>query len=253
MDAPAITRRSPFRIWHAAAAALVLGTGGWWLLRPPAVANQMVEVRVPAGDSTRSVQLPDGSRAWMAAGSTIRYREGFDGGERSVELPDGQVMFAVGQQTEHPFIVKTGKGVEVKVLGTEFTITSWPEIPQTEVFVTSGAVQVSDSTGRQEVLRARESLEHIPGTAMIKRTGDRPDLRSGKWMLKDAGFPTIAAFVKRRYGMVLNFDASLLDRRFTVFTETNTTSNTFFDTITLLSGIPYRVTGNTVTFFASQP
>lgn len=249
----ASVQRSVFYKWSAAAAVVTLALGAWWLLTRQPRVPVMVEIQAPAGDSIRKVLLPDGSLAWLSPGSRIRYREGFEGDGRIVELPDGQVLFETGTDAEHPFSVKTGKGVEVKVLGTAFTVTAWPELPQTDVYVASGAVQVSDGQGRVVVLREKESIGLATGVHAEKVKEERPDMRLGKWMLKDADFPTIAAFVKRRYGMELRFDAALDDRRFTVFTETGTSSHAFFDTLQLLGGVSYRITGNTVSFFASQP
>ncbi|WP_423736087.1 FecR family protein [Chitinophaga caseinilytica] len=245
-------RRRAIRTWSAAAAAVAMLAGGWWMFRQQHVAPVIVEVRVPAGDSSRNIQLPDGSRAWLAAGSTIRYREGFAGGDREVELPDGQVFFEVGPSTEKPFRVITGKGLEVKVLGTGFTVTSWPELPQTDVYVASGAVQVSDSAGVVGVLRAKEGLGYERGKPVHKTTGDQPDPRSGTYQLKEADFATVAAFVKRRFGLELRYDpATMREVRFNAIVEGGMTAPQFFDMLQLLSGIPWKQEGNTVSFFNS--
>lgn len=248
---PPVKRRWA-RAWSAAAAVAVLVCCAWWAMQRGSAPPVMVEVHAPAGDSVRTVQLPDGSRAWLAAGSTIRYRKGFEGGDRTVELPDGQVFFDVEQMTEHPFIVKTARGVIVKVLGTAFSVTTWPELHRSDVYVASGAVQVSDSMGTTQVLQAKERLAVEPGMPLVVQADDRPDPRSGVDVLKDADFATIAAFVKRRFGIALRYDAGAMGHiRFNVFTDKDMTAPQFFELLQSISGIPFRVEGNTVTFFTS--
>ncbi len=250
--APPVRKRYLWR-WTAAAAVAVLALGTWWLLenKPPAPVA-MVEIVAPAGDSIRTVEFPDGSRAWLAPGSRIRYRQGFDDGNRKVELPDGQVIFETGKATEHPFTVVTGKGVEVKVLGTVFTITSYKELAETDVHVTSGAVQVSDSTGMVEVLRAQEGISYIVGAPVKKQQQPAPDFRNGQYTLRDAGMPYLAAYIKRKYGVTVAYDAQeLKDIRFNIFIDKELTPAEFFNLLKTLGGLDYELSGNTVRFFTS--
>lgn len=251
-QAPPARKRTLWK-WTAAAAVVGLAIGTWWLLdiKPPAPAA-MVEVVAPAGDSIRTVHLPDGSRAWLAPGSRIRYRQGFDDGNRKVELPDGQVIFETGKATEHPFTVVTAKGVEVKVLGTVFTITSYKELAATDVHVTSGAVQVSDSTGVVEVLRAQESISHIIGTPGIKQQQPAPDFRNGQYTLRDADMSYLAAYIKHKYGITVAYDTQELKGvRFNIFIDRELTANEFFNLLKTLGGLEFEVSGDTVRFFTS--
>ena len=73
------------------------------------------ELSVPAGQRAH-ILLPDGSKVWVNAGSTLSYPSLFSD-ERRVKLI-GEAFFEVAKG-DKPFIVSTGK-VDVKALGTQF-------------------------------------------------------------------------------------------------------------------------------------
>src|SRR3546814_8119082 len=64
--------------------------------------------------------LPDGSRVWLNAASSIRFPTVFTGKEREVEIT-GEAYFEIEKNTNMPFVVKKGN-VEVQVLGTHFNV-----------------------------------------------------------------------------------------------------------------------------------
>ena len=80
---------------------------------------------VPAGQRAH-ITLPDGSRVWVNAGSTLSYPSSF-GSERKVEIK-GEALFSVTHDERHPFIVSTGK-MDVRVLGTRFSVSNYRHDP----------------------------------------------------------------------------------------------------------------------------
>lgn len=88
---------------------------------------------------TFSVELPDGSIAWLNASSSIRYPTAFTGRERQVTIT-GEVYFEVNPRPERlddaarkVFVVLVdppsgkGKGARVEVLGTHFNVNAYKE------------------------------------------------------------------------------------------------------------------------------
>lgn len=94
------------------------------------------ELSVPAGQRAHIV-LPDGSKVWVNAGSTLTYPSIF-GEERRVKL-NGEAFFEVAKGTL-PFIVSTGK-VDIKALGTQFNVFNYPSEELT-VALLEGSVRV---------------------------------------------------------------------------------------------------------------
>jgi transmembrane sensor len=99
----------------------------------------------PLGGQYKIV-LPDGSRAWLNAGSSIRFPTTFVGSERSVSI-SGEVYFEIQTNKQKPFIVQvkndiSGNDMEVKVLGTHFNISSYPDDPTINTTLVEGSIEV---------------------------------------------------------------------------------------------------------------
>ncbi len=77
------------------------------------------------------VTLPDGSKVWLNAASSLRFPVAFKGKERVVELT-GEAYFEVAQHAAKPFKVTVGsidKPMQVEVLGTGFNIQAYADEP----------------------------------------------------------------------------------------------------------------------------
>jgi ferric-dicitrate binding protein FerR (iron transport regulator) len=96
------------------------------------------ELVVPAGQRAE-ITLPDGTKAWLNAGSRLSYPSFFDK-ERKVFL-SGEGFFDVAENKEIPFIVST-HSIEIKALGTEFNVFCYPESGYTGVYLQQGSVKV---------------------------------------------------------------------------------------------------------------
>jgi transmembrane sensor len=95
---------------------------------------------VPRGHQFQVV-LPDGTKVWLNAASSLRYPTIFAGAERRVEIT-GEAYFEVAHNTAKPFIVKKGD-TETKVLGTHFNINAYDEESSLNITLLEGSVQVT--------------------------------------------------------------------------------------------------------------
>lgn len=98
--------------------------------------------------------LPDGTKVWLNAGSTLRFPVSYNQtDERIVEL-SGEAYFDVVHNPQKPFIVKAGNE-EIKDIGTVFNVSSYPgEILKTTLI--SGAIRVGShllKPGQQAVMK----------------------------------------------------------------------------------------------------
>jgi len=102
--------------------------------------EQKGEVLSRAGVRTRLV-LPDSTTVWLNSSSRLRYAQLTKGPIREVEL-EGEAFFDVAKDPQHPFIVHAGS-LDIKVLGTEFTIKSYPQDPTIEATLLKGAIEIT--------------------------------------------------------------------------------------------------------------
>jgi len=92
------------------------------------------------------VTLPDGTKVWLNAASSISFPISFTGSQnREVNLK-GEAYFEVTKDKKHPFVVKTANQL-VQVLGTHFNINAYGDEPGTITTLLEGAVKVSSRDG----------------------------------------------------------------------------------------------------------
>lgn len=94
--------------------------------------------------NTFCVQLPDGSRAWLNASSTIRYPTSFTSDKRSVSIT-GEVYFEVKPNPQQPFFVEANKKEIIEVLGTEFNVKAYESDSAITTSLLSGSIHIRKS------------------------------------------------------------------------------------------------------------
>lgn len=97
-------------------------------------------VEAPLGERSRMV-LPDGTLIWLNSGSHVEYSAGFRKNNRTIRLI-GEAYFEVKKNEEIPFIVQTTH-CSVKVLGTKFNVSAYPDDDFTETTLIEGGVELT--------------------------------------------------------------------------------------------------------------
>lgn len=131
-------------IWMSSAAAvLALAFLAWsyYTVNADGSISDKQIVSVPT-NRVMHLNLPDGSKVWLNAGSVFKYPKSFAGKTRTVELVEGRAFFDIKHQTEHPFIVKT-KNLNITVLGTSFDVRSYKKEGTIRVAVVTGKVGIT--------------------------------------------------------------------------------------------------------------
>lgn len=114
-------------------------------------------IQTPKG-GTYQVNLPDGTKVWLNAASSLKFPVSFSGKERRVELA-GEGYFEVAKDKTKPFFVKTDSQ-ETEVLGTHFNINAYGDNASQQTTLLEGSVKVSgikNTSVRPVVLKPGES------------------------------------------------------------------------------------------------
>lgn len=98
------------------------------------------EVAARPGVRTRLV-LPDGTQVRLNSNSKLKYAADFNTRFREVEL-EGEAYFDVVNDSRRPFIVHAS-AIDIKVLGTAFTVKSYPQDETVEATLLKGAIEIS--------------------------------------------------------------------------------------------------------------
>lgn len=197
--ASAGAKRVRLQFGIAAAVAVMAGAGVW--------GSGSTAYTVDAGEAARQVVLADGSTAWVAPGSTVRVsrRLGWPSlvspAARDVQL-EGEAYFEV-RRDGRPFVVHA-PAVDVRVLGTRFSVRGASGAATARVDVSEGRVEVR-SARSQVVLGAGEGARLIDG-ALRTRPVDAAKVaawRTGGLAALDEPLGDIVAELSRRYGVEL--------------------------------------------------
>lgn len=86
--------------------------------------------------------LPDGTKVFLNAASSITYPVSFNTGTRTVKIT-GEAYFEVAPDARQPFIVETLKD-KVTVLGTRFNINAYADEKAIKSSLIDGAIKVND-------------------------------------------------------------------------------------------------------------
>lgn len=207
------------RYWSWAAAILVFATTATWSYyyyqqqqHPQYTTHQTAQ-----GESKR-ITLPDSSTVWLNAGSALRYKEAFGKKERQIELMDGEAYFQVKAMPRAPFTVKAG-GTKTTVLGTQFVVSAYSDIPTISIQVTQGKVAVEIDRQMYGAL--------LPGETVIWNKTDRTSLKgqfdrvafdpgTGRTFLHHASFDELAVRIQRTFGYrLIAHTPQVASRRYT--------------------------------------
>lgn len=94
----------------------------------------------PRGRQFR-ITLPDDTKVWLNAASSLRYPTAFTGKERRVEVT-GEAYFEVAKNKDMPFRVVINNTTEVQVLGTHFNINAYANEPSINTTLLEGRIGV---------------------------------------------------------------------------------------------------------------
>ena len=92
-----------------------------------------------AGNQYRLI-LPDGSRVWLNAESSVKFPVNFGSRERNVEIT-GEAYFEIAPDAGRPFMVHY-RDIEVQVLGTSFNVNAYTDESVVAATLVEGAVKV---------------------------------------------------------------------------------------------------------------
>lgn len=139
-----------WRIVATILAFICIGSLLLLLLKQKPVAEGYTTITTPLGQRSM-IELSDGSKVWLNAGSKLRYPDHFNGDLREVFL-EGEAFFDVAKNERNPFIVHTSE-INIRVLGTEFNVKSYPDEGIIETTLVSGAVDIESLEKKETLLK----------------------------------------------------------------------------------------------------
>lgn len=175
-------------------------------------------INVPRGGEF-FLELADGTKVWLNSETKLRYPVQFIGNARKVELT-GEAFFQVTRNEKAPFYVESGDQT-VKVLGTEFNISSYKEDPFTYTTLVKGSVEVYKNNNPEikQTLQPNEQSSTENGeTKITKRKVDFYQYvawKEGRFVFDDQKLEDIMKTLSKWYDVEVVFTGKNKDIRFT--------------------------------------
>lgn len=90
-----------------------------------------------------TIELPDGTIAQLNSASKLYYTHPIHKGERKATLM-GEAYFQVAHDDSKPFVIQVGE-LNIRVLGTSFSVKSYEELEEVSVVLLEGKVEISSA------------------------------------------------------------------------------------------------------------
>jgi len=287
---PPENSKGKLRLWSIGILALVFGVA-FFVVRSTgnkaplsqSTAQQaekfVSQISTKNGSKTNLI-LPDGTKVWLNAGSTITYDSAYGRSLREVVL-SGEAFFDVVKNKEKPFIIHAAQ-INIRVLGTQFNVRSYPSDNTTEASLIRGSIEVTfkDKPNKKVILKPNEKIvvdndrntediletfrrndhekiHEIPGVDIKKLTYEyktgtiiETSWVENKLIFQNEPFDEIARQLERWYGVSIIFKNDRLKENRLTGSFKNETIRQALDALKFTASFNYGIdNNNTVTIF----
>lgn len=172
-------------------------------------------LKTPKGGQYQ-LELPDGSKVWLNAASSLKFPTAFVGKERRVEL-SGEAYFEVARNASQPFFVSVNNA-SIAVLGTSFNVMAYADEAAMRTTLLEGAVKVSQANASSLLKPGEQSLLEPNGKMEVIEKADvslAVAWKNGLTSFKSADIKTIMRQVERWYDVEVVYSGAIPVRSFT--------------------------------------
>jgi transmembrane sensor len=162
--------------------------------------------------------LPDGTKVWLNAASTIRFPIAFSGAERKV-LVSGEVYFEVTHDSTQPFFVDINSGnASIEVLGTHFNVNAYADEPEIRATLLEGSVKVIQGNKNELIVPGEQALIAVDRGSgiLINKHVDLDDVvawKNGQTNFSNLSIEAILRIVSRWYDVDIIYESKIPERR----------------------------------------
>jgi len=201
--------------------------------------NQLI---VPKGKRS-SLTFSDGTRLYLNSGSQVIYPVVFNKKSREIYIR-GEAYLEVTHDAGWPFIVKTDH-LNVKVLGTEFNIKSYPDEANSSVVLVKGSVQAIVKS-QKTVMKESEvfNLDNSTEKTSLGKTNvlEYVSWKDGWMYCTNERIESIARKLSRYYDVNIRFNESKVkDLTLTGKLDLKTECREVLDVISFIAPVDYKI------------
>ncbi len=203
-------------------------------------------VETPRGGEYQ-VRLPDGTRVWLNASSSLRFPTCFTGPDRRVELT-GEAYFEVAKEVNRPFHVKIGQ-TDIRVLGTHFNVMGYANEKELRTTLLEGKVNVTTSGETKKLVPGNEAVVAANAKSIAVGTGNPEQAvawKNGFFRFHETGIRAIMRQVERWYDVDVAFQTEAKDQDFTGVIPRSENLSALLQTLELTGTVHFQIVGKKV-------
>jgi len=203
-------------------------------------------IQTPRGGQYQ-VRLPDGTKVWLNAASSIRYPAQFELTKREVEL-SGEAYFEVAKDKNRPFKVISENQI-IEVLGTHFNVNSYKDESSIKTTLLEGQVKVlSTKTGKDLLLKPGKQSELISQNFKVTDADVEEVMswKNGQFMFVNESLGSIMRKLARWYDVEINYHGDIAERTYSGSISKYEDVAEVLKTLELTKSVKFKIQGNTI-------
>ncbi|MBX2925062.1 MAG: FecR family protein [Chitinophagaceae bacterium] len=156
------------------------------------------------------IDLPDGTKVWLNASSSIRFPAVFKDSAREVSIT-GEAYFEVVHKSDQPFIVSVNHN-KIVVLGTQFNVMAYANEASVNTTLLEGALLVQGSRSSQRLRPGNQVKLNAAGDMLLiehANTEEAIAWKNGRFLFTGADMQSIMRQVERWYDVDVKFEGEV--------------------------------------------
>ncbi|WP_031428300.1 FecR family protein [Flavimarina sp. Hel_I_48] len=210
-------------------------------------------ITIPNGKKFQ-ILLSDSTLVHLNSGSSLKFPTQFSKGKYREVTLSGEAFFDVHKDAESPFIVTSGS-MAIRVLGTSFNVSAYPEDMHQSAVLVEGAVQLYEAGTpyeKEDATLLSSGFKAEWNTADKKPSLEKVDTtlytawKEGKLVMREVAFSAIIQRLQRHYGVKIKNDYRELDKRVFTATFEKETIEEVLETFKIETPFTYDINGDSV-------
>ncbi|GEP95706.1 FecR family protein [Chitinophaga cymbidii] len=199
------------------------------------------------------VTLPDGSKVWLNAASSLRFPTAFTGKERNVEMT-GEAYFEIAKDARKPFKVSVND-MTIEVLGTHFNVNAYTDEKKMAATLLEGAVRLTKGT-EKAALKPGEQAQWASGGKAF--TIAHPELdqvvawKNGYFRFNGDNIVDIMKQLSRWYDIDAVYAGNMTMKDYSGYISRNSNISEVLKMLELTEDISFKIEGKKVTVTARR-
>ncbi|MCW3110280.1 MAG: hypothetical protein JWQ09_4786 [Segetibacter sp.] len=162
-------------------------------------------ISTPRGGQYQII-LPDSTKVWLNAASSLKYPVKFIGTERHVEL-NGEAYFEVAKNKKMPFIIDANN-INIRVLGTHFDVMAYQDESVTKTTLLEGSIRLSAYNKEATLIPGQQGSVSTSGKTIqlgFINTQDAISWKDGYFTFRNENIESVMKKLARWYDVTVEY------------------------------------------------